>query len=53
MKDGYYKSVKFSLINDEVPMEEKLNIVKFQLMPRNDNKVVLVREDKSIEVLIL
>jgi hypothetical protein len=53
MKDGYYKSTKFSQINEDISHEEKINIVKFQLMTKNDNKIVLIREDKSVEVLSL
>lgn len=53
MKDGYYKSLKFENIQQEITNEDKANIVKFQLMPKNDNKVVLIREDKSVEVLSL
>jgi hypothetical protein len=54
MKDGYYKSLKLgSIITNELPPENKINIVKFQLMPKSDNKIVLIREDKSVEVLTL
>jgi hypothetical protein len=53
MKDGYYKSEKFSVIETEIKNEDKINISKFQLMPKYDNKVVLIREDKSIKVLDL
>jgi hypothetical protein len=53
MKDGYYKSEKFNVIESEIKNEDKINVVKFQLMPKNDNKVVLIREDKSVEVLNL
>jgi hypothetical protein len=53
MKDGYYKSIKLPMIREEYNLEEKITISKFQLMPKNDNKVVLIREDKSVEVLQL
>jgi hypothetical protein len=52
MKDGYYKSQRLEPIND-VPQDDKINIVRFQLMPKNDHKVVLIREDKTPEVLSL
>ncbi len=52
MKDGYYKSQKLEPIK-EINQDDKINIVRFQLMPKNDNKVVLIREDKSPEVLSL
>jgi hypothetical protein len=52
MKDGYYKSQKLDNIKD-VSQEDKINIVRFQLMPKNDHKVVLIREDKTPEVLSL
>jgi hypothetical protein len=54
MKDGYYKSLKLnSIISNDLPVENKINVVKFQLMPKSDNKIVLIREDKSVEVLSL
>lgn len=53
MKDGYYKSLKFEPIKVDIKVEDKVNITKFQLMPKHDNKVVLIREDKSVEVLSL
>jgi hypothetical protein len=54
MKDGYYKSLKLStVIADGLPSDNRINIVKFQLMPKSDNKIVLIREDKSVEVLAL
>jgi hypothetical protein len=52
MKDGYYKSQKLEPILD-VTHEDKINIVRFQLMPKNDHKVVLIREDKTPEVLTI
>ena len=52
MKDGYYKSQKLEDISD-INQDDKINIVKFQLMPKNDNKIVLIREDKSVVVLNL
>jgi hypothetical protein len=52
MKDGYYKSQKLDDIKD-VSQDDKINVVKFQLMPKNDNKIVLIREDKSVVVLNL
>jgi hypothetical protein len=51
MKDGYYKQTKFKVIKELISPDEKVNIVKFQLMPKNDNKIILIREDKSVEVL--
>ncbi len=53
MKDGYYKYEKYDVIESPINNEENINVVKFQLMPKNDNKVVLIREDKSVKVLYL
>jgi hypothetical protein len=51
MKDGYYKSIKFNPIQEEVTPDEKVSIVKFQQMKNIENQIVLIREDKSVEVL--
>lgn len=51
MKDGYYKSQKFDLIREEINPEEKMNTVKIQLMPKQQNKIILIRENKSAEVI--
>ncbi len=53
MKDGYYKSIKYNPIQEEVSADEKVNIVKFQQMKNKENQIVLIREDKSFEVLTL
>jgi hypothetical protein len=51
MKDGYYKCQKFSAITEDISAEEKLNVVKIQLMPKQQNKIILIRENKSAEVI--
>lgn len=51
MKDGFYKIQKFDPIKEEISQEEKMNIVKIQLMPKQQNKIILIRENKSAEVL--
>lgn len=53
MKDGYYKCQKFPPITEEISAEEKLNVVKIQLMPKQQNKVILIRENKSAEVIAI
>ncbi len=53
MKDGYYKSLKFNPVQEDVSQDDKVNIVKFQQMKNSENKVVLIREDKSVEMLTL
>jgi len=52
VKDGYYKMLNFKKIQKELNLEEKINTIKFQIMPPNtDGKILLIREDKSCEVL--
>lgn len=52
VKDGYYKMLNLKKVLKEMPLEEKINTIKFQIMPPNsDGKILLIREDKSCEVL--
>jgi len=44
--------LNFKKIQKELNLEEKINTIKFQIMPPNtDGKILLIREDKSCEVL--
>jgi len=44
--------LNFKKIVKESNIEERINTIKFQIMPPNsDGKILLIREDKSCEVL--
>lgn len=51
MKDGYYKIQKLDPIKEKINAETKLNNVKIQLMPKQQNKIILVRENQAAEVI--
>lgn len=51
MKDGYYKIKKLDVLNCKTNIEDKLNNIKLQTIPKNYNKIILIREDLSTEVL--
>lgn len=40
-------------LQGSISSECKLSKVKFQLLPKKDNKIALIREDSSVEVLEL
>ena len=53
-KDGYYRQHKFAKINEKISPDEMIQIVKFTLLPKKgEANLVLVREDKNVEVITL
>ena len=54
-KDGYYKQQKFKPIkaDAQISPDDILKVVSFKLMPKKEHEIILVREDKGVEIISL
>ena len=50
-KEGYYKQQTFSEIKEKVSAEDKLSFTKFQTVPNKEHEILLIRENKVVEIL--